>query len=983
MAGLYALQLADGTLLPVEEAAHIGRDPINQVHLTDPLVSRLHATVWQAGQTLYVRDEGSSNGTFVNGKMLNRPQQLRQGDRLRVGNTAMTVVAGPTGQLRPHPAPDATVISDAPDAPAGRRSWKPWLALGIGAGGLVLCALTAVGALTLFRFLRADPAPPGTGPTPEAGVSPGQAAFQAGFRLEPVETLTVSPNGELIADEHGMGARVPTDAGSTSRVVRSDLGEELSRMLEESYNVRSEAYSISTAGDQDAAGRAELRFPAPSPEARLGVIVDQKYLAILATEPRDGALWVQPRLGANGGTGEWDPEEIDGHHTQYLVLEPKGSATSGGRGAGPASVRSAPGDEDDILHECGDWWHTYCRRNASGTVYLFYDKYTLLAYPLLQVIETVEGIMARYQGLGLTAATLTPETPLYIVIGDSGPHYSSVTGNMYIPWDIVEKVQTPQNSGTLAHELAHWVEDENYAMSLEAFSHEHFWWLEMAAENLSMLYEPSRLGGNLTFYGKVSDDGGRYSFQLDPFRWESNEEARYIQAQNVNLGMCDDPACPISQEDLVEAINQGTFPYSEGSAKQNYYQMLPEVARYLLGFVPRKGNTAVRLPEAVAAGNGYGEYITARSQGEETVFEHLSYAPQTTVSAGEVQINAQIAHGGLYPLRVSNSGQAAGVNTPWSAGHPIYLEIAPGAPLLYSVDKGEPVQVDGGSGLFFAPIHDDLGIELMRLVGLAAEGAETLQATIGFVDLSGDWRVDELSATSFSSSCETEEGEGGDDLEEDFFLQLLAAYGTFEADPADPTGKRLIWVRNQPLPEDAAGVQIEGAVTLGQQDVQLTYRIYVPEGTSGLVPGARVVASQGQGVPPEAAWGWLLPLPFLAWTAAGGRGASRRRATLARLALGLALVALLSGCALDVFGTIQGEYTFKKMTYLSEDYSRERPTTDIWRLEDGQGTLNMDLTFVTEDEDGELMREQCVLNYGFEGAATVIEDGVITPADVQ
>jgi pSer/pThr/pTyr-binding forkhead associated (FHA) protein len=98
MTGLYALQQPDGTLLPIEEAAQIGRDPINPVHVPDPLVSRLHATVWPSGQALYVRDEGSSNGTFVNGK-LGRPRRLRQGDRIQVGNTTLTVVAGPTKKL--------------------------------------------------------------------------------------------------------------------------------------------------------------------------------------------------------------------------------------------------------------------------------------------------------------------------------------------------------------------------------------------------------------------------------------------------------------------------------------------------------------------------------------------------------------------------------------------------------------------------------------------------------------------------------------------------------------------------------------------------------------------------------------------------------------------------------------------------------------------------------------------------------------------
>jgi pSer/pThr/pTyr-binding forkhead associated (FHA) protein len=49
----------------------VGRDGANcQVVLTEPRVSGVHATLkFEAGQ-LMVRDEGSNNGTYVNGQRL-------------------------------------------------------------------------------------------------------------------------------------------------------------------------------------------------------------------------------------------------------------------------------------------------------------------------------------------------------------------------------------------------------------------------------------------------------------------------------------------------------------------------------------------------------------------------------------------------------------------------------------------------------------------------------------------------------------------------------------------------------------------------------------------------------------------------------------------------------------------------------------------------------------------------------------------------
>src|SRR5579872_7577333 len=65
----------------------IGRASRADVELTDPEVSRQHASLDLVRGVLYVTDAGSSNGTFLNGKPLgNESIELVPGDDIDVGN---------------------------------------------------------------------------------------------------------------------------------------------------------------------------------------------------------------------------------------------------------------------------------------------------------------------------------------------------------------------------------------------------------------------------------------------------------------------------------------------------------------------------------------------------------------------------------------------------------------------------------------------------------------------------------------------------------------------------------------------------------------------------------------------------------------------------------------------------------------------------------------------------------------------------------
>jgi hypothetical protein len=111
-------------------ATTIGRLEENGVALTwDIQVSRRHAKLHRAADRWVLVDEGSSNGSCVNGEPVTEQHSLQDGDVLRFGDTVVLFRA-PVSEERPAasvPTGQATVLG----APAGPSS----AAAGTGAGG--------------------------------------------------------------------------------------------------------------------------------------------------------------------------------------------------------------------------------------------------------------------------------------------------------------------------------------------------------------------------------------------------------------------------------------------------------------------------------------------------------------------------------------------------------------------------------------------------------------------------------------------------------------------------------------------------------------------------------------------------------------------------------------------------------------------------------------------------------------------------------
>jgi pSer/pThr/pTyr-binding forkhead associated (FHA) protein len=67
----------------------IGRNVNNTIYVEDDFVSTTHAMLTFRGRSWFVEDQGSTNGTYVNGHRIDRPVALSFGDEVMVGRVRM------------------------------------------------------------------------------------------------------------------------------------------------------------------------------------------------------------------------------------------------------------------------------------------------------------------------------------------------------------------------------------------------------------------------------------------------------------------------------------------------------------------------------------------------------------------------------------------------------------------------------------------------------------------------------------------------------------------------------------------------------------------------------------------------------------------------------------------------------------------------------------------------------------------------------
>jgi pSer/pThr/pTyr-binding forkhead associated (FHA) protein len=67
----------------------IGRNVNNTIYVEDDFVSTNHAMLTFRGRSWFIEDQGSTNGTYVNGHRIDRPVALSFGDEVTVGRVRM------------------------------------------------------------------------------------------------------------------------------------------------------------------------------------------------------------------------------------------------------------------------------------------------------------------------------------------------------------------------------------------------------------------------------------------------------------------------------------------------------------------------------------------------------------------------------------------------------------------------------------------------------------------------------------------------------------------------------------------------------------------------------------------------------------------------------------------------------------------------------------------------------------------------------
>lgn len=84
-----------GTILPlVLPHTLIGRIESNHIVLDDASISRVHARLVLDATGVTVEDLRSTRGTQVNGRTIDRPTPLRDGDEVRVGEVVLVLSSG-------------------------------------------------------------------------------------------------------------------------------------------------------------------------------------------------------------------------------------------------------------------------------------------------------------------------------------------------------------------------------------------------------------------------------------------------------------------------------------------------------------------------------------------------------------------------------------------------------------------------------------------------------------------------------------------------------------------------------------------------------------------------------------------------------------------------------------------------------------------------------------------------------------------------
>lgn len=100
----------ESEVVNLKDEISIGRTPLASIVLEDSGLSRVNTTFFRDGRDILVVDEGSTNGTFINGKKVgNSPKILLDGDVVTCGSETEIRV-----EIREKNVLDDEIIEDSP-----------------------------------------------------------------------------------------------------------------------------------------------------------------------------------------------------------------------------------------------------------------------------------------------------------------------------------------------------------------------------------------------------------------------------------------------------------------------------------------------------------------------------------------------------------------------------------------------------------------------------------------------------------------------------------------------------------------------------------------------------------------------------------------------------------------------------------------------------------------------------------------------------
>ncbi|MDT7834821.1 GGDEF domain-containing protein [Aquabacterium sp. OR-4] len=109
----------------------IGRGHGASLYLDDPNLSRRHAELQVSAQGICLRDLGSSNGSWVNGRRIEQPQWLADGDRVCLGKLQLRFLAAGNPESAVHARAWHLANVDGLTGAWNRRYWRDALATAV------------------------------------------------------------------------------------------------------------------------------------------------------------------------------------------------------------------------------------------------------------------------------------------------------------------------------------------------------------------------------------------------------------------------------------------------------------------------------------------------------------------------------------------------------------------------------------------------------------------------------------------------------------------------------------------------------------------------------------------------------------------------------------------------------------------------------------------------------------------------------------